>query len=78
MLESECQAIGYDLSKVAGYDPHVVIGSPGWVIIKHFLMQMTHASQFKKLQDKLSQTGRKMTKNRMKALAAASDGWPAQ
>jgi hypothetical protein len=39
---------------------------------------MMHASQFKKLQDKLSQTGRKMTKNRMKALAAASDGWPAQ
>ena len=53
----------------------MVIGPQGWVIIKHFLIQMMHASQFKKLQDKLSETGKTMTKNRMNALAAAAGGW---
>ena len=92
MVLSEAQAIGYDLSKIKGYDPNVIIDAPGWVIIKHILGS---------LMDPLDQLPRPRTigpmdqwkvgefrsmalqsrvgafaKNQMKALAAACEGNP--
>ena len=76
MLRSEVQMIGYDLSKVEGYDPNVKITSTGWPIVKHFLLGMMQASEFKKLDDKLKETGLALNHARMKMLRNAATGWP--
>ena len=74
-LESECQAIGYDLSKIPGYDPNCILNAKGWAIIKHYLMALMHANEFKKLSNKLQDAGLTMNKTRMKMLKQAAEGW---
>jgi hypothetical protein len=74
-LRSEVPAIGYDLSKIVGYDPSVIISKAGWPIIKRFLLRIMEVAEFSKPQGKLANTGAKLTKTQMKALNWASEGW---
>ena len=73
-LTSGDQAIGYDLSKIEGYDPDKIVTENGWTVIKENLMNLMHTEEFKKLNDKLKVSGRKMSNNRMKMLAKAANG----
>lgn len=74
-MRSSIQAIGYDLSKVSGYDPRIVVSKGGWPIIKHFLLRMMSMAEYKHLENKLFETGWKLTNAQMKALNHASEGW---
>ena len=74
-LTSEFSAIGYDLAKVPGYDPKLILQGPGWQVVKHFVLQMMDAAEFRKLHTKLESAGKLMTKNRMKMLKNAAEGW---
>ena len=65
-------AIEYGLPKVVGYNPDIIITSKGWPIIKHFLLRMMEASNYRQLQGK---TGRSLANPQMKALLYAPEGW---
>ena len=81
MILSEVQGQGHDLSKIAGFDPKVIIEHRGWDTIGYHLVQMMQASQWRKLESKLTDGGLTMSRkimSRLNRMAAAPAGRPAQ
>ena len=75
-LGSDMQAVGYDPSKIEGYDEKIIIPMYGWKIIKHFLLQLMDVADFKKLHDKVVDEGFAdlLTRKRFKFLENAAAG----
>ena len=71
---NEVQGYGWNLAKVPGYDPAKIMKADGWRVVKDVLMRLMHASDFQKLEEKLKETGKKMTKAQMKILRQAMKG----
>ena len=75
MLRSRHTAIGYDLSKIDGYDPDRIIRGHGWLLLKHHLMKMLSLSDYRNLQNGLEKSGKTLTHARMKMLKNAARGY---
>ena len=74
MLTSKSQALGYDLSKIEGYDPELIVNAHSWGIIKHFLLKIMQESDYQRLASELHSSNKKLNKNRMKLLWKAAHG----
>lgn len=75
MLRSRHQAIGYNLAQIEGYDHQRIIRQHGWALIKHHLMGMLNISDYQQLHGALARSGKQLSKNRMKMLRNASQGY---
>ena len=75
MLRSRHTAIGYDLSKIDGYDPDRIIRGHGWLLLKHHLMKMLSLSDYRNLQNSLEKSGKTLTHARMRMLRNAGSGY---
>ena len=75
MLRSRHTAIGYDLSKIDGYDPEKIIRGHGWQLLKTHLMTMLSLSDYRHLQNGLEKSGKELTHARMKMLRRAASGY---
>ena len=74
MLTSKVQALGYDLSRIDGYDPELIVNAAGWGIIKQFLLKIMQESDFQRLANELQRSEKKLNKSRMKLLWKAANG----
>ena len=75
-LKSEVQAIGYDLSKIEGYDEDKIVPMHKWKITTHFLLQFMSTADFQKMHDKITYGGftNALTKKRRKKLRRGARG----
>ena len=79
MIQSRVQTIGYDLSKIEGYDSEKIIGAMGWQAIKLTLLKMMDACEFMVLKKQLKLAEERsmchsLTKEQMKVLEMAASG----